>query len=284
MQFGDSYFLQLIGTAMGTSAAVVFANLYFGWHERKRILPKYQDSLKRLGSYSRFIDDVYLMWLGSCDSTWHELIDDFNDFGILKWDVGTPGTSVDFLDLTLTIEDGRIKTKTFQKANNPYLYIPPHSAHTPSIIKGTVRSLLSTYFYQNSEFSDFKYYASLLFKRLQMQGWDPTVLRSLFSTALHSILDKPHKVPSPAAGPASTLSNEELLFLHMEFHPGDIPRRRVRELYSEECEKTLEAEVGIKKFILAYSRPKTLGNIVAKAKLYQQSGREVSKLLTGELT
>ena len=224
------------------------------------------------------------MWMGSCDSIWNDFIQDFNNFGILRWDVMTPEASVNFLDLTLIIENGRITTKTFQKANNPYLYIPPHSAHTPSMIKGTVYSLLNTYFKQNSKFEDFKYFSSLLFKRLQMQGWDPAVLRGLFSTALHSILDKPHKVPSQAAGPASALSNDELLFLHMEFHPRDIPRRRVREIYSQECEKTFEADVGIKKFILAYSRPKTLGNIVAKAKLFKQSGREVSKLLTGELT
>ncbi len=32
MQFGDSYFKQLVGTAMGTSSAVTFANLYFGKH------------------------------------------------------------------------------------------------------------------------------------------------------------------------------------------------------------------------------------------------------------
>eukprot|EP00804_Cyclotella_cryptica_P019064 CCRYP_014483-RA/>CCRYP_014483-RA protein AED:0.27 eAED:0.27 QI:0/-1/0/1/-1/0/1/0/90 len=34
MKFGDSFFLQLIGTAMGTSVAVLFVNLYFGWHEK----------------------------------------------------------------------------------------------------------------------------------------------------------------------------------------------------------------------------------------------------------
>eukprot|EP00804_Cyclotella_cryptica_P015541 CCRYP_003568-RA/>CCRYP_003568-RA protein AED:0.17 eAED:0.17 QI:0/0/0/1/0/0/3/0/226 len=39
MKFGDSYFLQLIGTEMGTSVAVVFANLYFGWHEKKLYSP-----------------------------------------------------------------------------------------------------------------------------------------------------------------------------------------------------------------------------------------------------
>ena len=40
VQFGDSYFLQLVGTAMGTSVAVVFANLYFGWHKKTLLLPK----------------------------------------------------------------------------------------------------------------------------------------------------------------------------------------------------------------------------------------------------
>jgi hypothetical protein len=30
MRFGDSYFLQQIGTAMGTSVVVEFANLYYG--------------------------------------------------------------------------------------------------------------------------------------------------------------------------------------------------------------------------------------------------------------
>eukprot|EP00804_Cyclotella_cryptica_P026558 CCRYP_015389-RA/>CCRYP_015389-RA protein AED:0.19 eAED:0.19 QI:0/0/0/1/0/0/3/0/194 len=46
MKFGNSYFLQLTRTAMGTSVAVVFANLYFGWHEKETLLPKYCDILK----------------------------------------------------------------------------------------------------------------------------------------------------------------------------------------------------------------------------------------------
>ncbi len=46
MKFGDSYFLQLVGTRMGTSVAVVFANLSFEWHEKTLLLPKYCDTLK----------------------------------------------------------------------------------------------------------------------------------------------------------------------------------------------------------------------------------------------
>ena len=41
MQLRDTNFLQLIGTAMGTSVAVIFTNLYYGWHERTFILPHY---------------------------------------------------------------------------------------------------------------------------------------------------------------------------------------------------------------------------------------------------
>ena len=59
MKFGDSYFLQLIGTAMGTSVAVVYANLYFGWHEKETLLPKFQDQLKRIFFDRHFIDDIF---------------------------------------------------------------------------------------------------------------------------------------------------------------------------------------------------------------------------------
>ena len=49
---------------------------------------------------------------------------DIDDFGILKWNVEDPSLSVDFLDLTLTIEDGNIVSKTYQKPLN--LGIPLH--------------------------------------------------------------------------------------------------------------------------------------------------------------
>eukprot|EP00804_Cyclotella_cryptica_P007177 CCRYP_009719-RA/>CCRYP_009719-RA protein AED:0.41 eAED:0.43 QI:0/0/0/1/0/0/2/0/276 len=69
MQFGDSYFKQLVGTAMGTSSAVTFANLYFGKHEKDTILPTFLENLKRISFYARFVDDVFLIWNGPCDDT-----------------------------------------------------------------------------------------------------------------------------------------------------------------------------------------------------------------------
>ena len=39
--YGDLYFLQLSGTAMGTAAAVMWAILYYACHEIAVLLPKY---------------------------------------------------------------------------------------------------------------------------------------------------------------------------------------------------------------------------------------------------
>ncbi len=282
MNFGDSYFLQLIGTAMGTSVAVVYANLYFGWHEKETLLPKYRERLKRIYFHARFIDDVFFIWTGDTDAIWTELIHDYNSFGILKWDITNPVKSVNFLDLTITIENDRITTKTFQKPNNPYLYIPPHSSHAQGMINGIIFSLLRTYYKQNSKHSDFVYYASLLFKRHIMQGWDPATLKNIFASALKK-LTKPNQVPNRnIIGPAPSLRPQQRVFYHMEFHPNDIPRHLVRKIYSDECKSIFKAEISIEQFTMAYSHPKTIGNIITKGKLFEVNGREARKFIMQE--
>lgn len=67
---------------------------------------------------------------------------DTNNFGILSWEFEAPSISVDFPDITLTIEDHRITTKTFQKRLNLYLYqyVMRSSNHSPRIMKGIIYS------------------------------------------------------------------------------------------------------------------------------------------------
>ena len=55
-EFGDCYFLQLLGTAMGTSAAVMWATLYYGYHEVHTIIPKHGNNLLY---FKRYIDDIF---------------------------------------------------------------------------------------------------------------------------------------------------------------------------------------------------------------------------------
>lgn len=285
MKFGDSYFQQRVGTAMGTSCAVQFANLYFAWHEREVIFPTFMTILNRIKFYRRFIDDVFLIWEGPCDADWNHLDHAFNAYGILKWEVHEKTSrSVDFLDLTLNIKGNRIVTKTYQKPQNPYLYLPPHSAHAPGIMKGVIYGQIRTYYRQNSKFSDFVSISRLFFKRLISQGWDQAVLKDLFHTAFNK-LNAQLENPPPAPPPNNNNNNNrrQRLFFHLTFHPNDIPRREIRQIYSETMEEAVRVEADIEQFTVAYSKPTTIGSRIAKAAMYEVEGKEVSKYLAGEV-
>jgi hypothetical protein len=59
---------------MGTSCAVIFANLHYAWHEKTSILPKYVSTPPTANSNSsskpllldrRFVNDIIGIWKGS---------------------------------------------------------------------------------------------------------------------------------------------------------------------------------------------------------------------------
>ena len=99
---------------------------------------------------------------------------------MLKWDFKEPSKSVDFLDLTIYIEDGWVLTRTYQKSMNLYQYISPSSNHPPTMIKGIVYSLLRTYKLQNSKEEDYLNVACLLHERHVARGWGRAFLSASF--------------------------------------------------------------------------------------------------------
>ena len=130
-------FLQLVGTAMGTSATVIWATLYYTYHTVHTLIQNHGHNLLY---FKRYIDDIFGIWTGNLTTDWEAFSDDVNNFGILKWDITEtkPSALVNFLDMNLSIENGKIISRTFQKAMTLYLYIPPDSEHTLSTIKGTI--------------------------------------------------------------------------------------------------------------------------------------------------
>ena len=62
-RFGDTYWKQINGTAMGTSCAVNYAFLYMGLLEMLELL---DDFKMWMPFYGRFIDDGIGIWLTAC--------------------------------------------------------------------------------------------------------------------------------------------------------------------------------------------------------------------------
>jgi hypothetical protein len=136
--FGDTYWLQLTGTAMGTPPAPSYATIVYAIHE-VTLLSQYENNLF---FYRRYIDDVFGIWVPDLsisstenDTIWSSFCTAMNH-NRLQWVVNERSLQVDFLDITITIQPDRcISTKLYEKALNLYLYIPPHSAHPPGVIQ-----------------------------------------------------------------------------------------------------------------------------------------------------
>ena len=84
--FGDTFWHQKTGTAMGTPPAPTYANLFFAVHE-DRILPKYSTNLH---FYKRYIDDIFGIWIPSDNAeederTWEKFVSDINNYHGLNW-------------------------------------------------------------------------------------------------------------------------------------------------------------------------------------------------------
>ncbi len=87
-EFGNEHFKQLMGKAMGTPVACIYATLYYGLHEGKLLLKRYEQNILFL---RRFINDMFGIWTGTSEQ--FESFKNDLPFGKLLWDATTLGKS-----------------------------------------------------------------------------------------------------------------------------------------------------------------------------------------------
>ena len=129
-QYGNCCFKQLIGAAMGTPAAVLWAIIYFYPHKKYNLIPSFTLKMQLL---VRYIDDIFLLVLYEGDDgftleEWIQFGSMINEYEILKWEVGEPSISVNYLDLTAQLKMERWlpkPTKNQQACINTLLPILP---------------------------------------------------------------------------------------------------------------------------------------------------------------
>mmetsp|Transcript_33801 Transcript_33801/g.68790 ORF Transcript_33801/g.68790 Transcript_33801/m.68790 type:complete len:153 (-) Transcript_33801:1879-2337(-) len=92
---------------MGICPAPSIAIIFFAIHE-EFLMSKWSGSIM---FYLRFIDDVFGIWLSNPNYVadnrqWNNFQDDVNDFHGLPWEFIPRSTTVQFMDLTVSIEGG----------------------------------------------------------------------------------------------------------------------------------------------------------------------------------
>jgi hypothetical protein len=122
----------------------MYATLYFAIHELN-LLTQFKIYL---AFYRRYIDDCLGIWLHDPNPeidaiNWTSFKDTMQTYGSLEWELTERQRSTDFLGLTIEMKsNGTFRTKLFEKNLNLYLYIPPHSAHPPGVLRGLTTGML----------------------------------------------------------------------------------------------------------------------------------------------
>ena len=108
--------------------------------------------------------------------------------------------------------------------------------------------------------------------------WEREYIRQL-------ILEATDRIEKRATKPKPTTTTEEdkstRLFIHLQYHPDDSSRGEIRQLYNEHCGELFKKLMlmGIERPIIAYSRPKNIGDYATQAKLHEAPGRTASTIM-----
>lgn len=290
---GDTYWRQTSGTAMGTPPAPAWATIFYALHE-KDMVPRWSSNISL---YKRFIDDVIGIWLTDPDpekdrELWNAFCEDMDSWHDMKWDCNKPTTSVDFMDLTITIEKDRIVTTLYEKALNLYLYIPPFSSHPRGVFTGTISGQILRIRRLCTYKSDADSRIQEFFSRLLARGHLSENLAPLFSKAEENatayLLRSPEEHRELRKRKRDDSHHQ--VYFHLQFHPDDPPSRKIQKLWRDhvsepagdsplsDMKNKMGEDVDIRKLIVAYSRPLNLGNRFSVRNIHGR-GKDVSKFL-----
>jgi len=290
MKFGDIFALQLQGVAMGISPAPPIASIFYSIHEDK-MLPKWNH---RVSFVRRFIDDGIAIWHHDPDdliddADWQCYQDEVSSFHGLPWDFDPRSHSLDYMDVTITIKDGKLTTTLFEKDLALYQYLPPNSSHPPGVLTGLVMGGVLRILQLCSDEDDADGHIHNLYRRLLSRGHQPTNLLPLFDRAITNaqayLANFSKKKPTP------TETKRDTIYLHIPFHPQDPPAKHRQKLWQEhmvqppgkqplaliDCGE--EATFPIEKMTVCYSRHQNLGNYLSYRKLDKYTGRKVSSFI-----
>ena len=134
-RFGNEYHRQITGTAMKTPMAPNYANLFMDNFEQNI----FHDMSQKTGLsplvWFRFIDDIFFIWTSNKDT-----LDHFNSFtqnysksnsrkSKIKFEIHLSTNEVHFLDVTISLKRGKLRTTLFTKPTDSHFYIDNSSCH-----------------------------------------------------------------------------------------------------------------------------------------------------------
>lgn len=134
--FKNDFFLQIKGTAMGSTMAPNYANLFVGHFEHNVVLNQAVNPFfHNILFYRRFIDDILVLWKGTETqlSEFQDFLNEKNDN--LKFSGVFDKEKISFLDIMISIDGNRLKTDLYKKPTDRNTILHGKSYHPTSLKK-----------------------------------------------------------------------------------------------------------------------------------------------------
>jgi hypothetical protein len=117
-----------------------------------------------------------------------------------------------------------------EEEENLRLYIPANSVHPPGCFKGIIFGKIIRYWNQNSNIKDYAELVSKFSHHLQARGHNISEAEAIMLEAASHIDNKQTKKTKQQNEPTS--KKEKILFIHWQFHPHDIDRTAIHQIYN----------------------------------------------------
>ena len=189
VRYGDSLYRQVIGIPMGTNCAPLIADLFLFCYEqdfmRNLKTDTQRDLINAFNSTSRYLDDVL-----NIDNPYFEaMIPSIYPRELQLNKANNSDTKASFLDLDLTISDGVISTKIYDKRDDfdfPIVNYPYLDGDVPrSTSYGVYISQLIRFARACTSVEDFNVRNKVITEKLLKQGFRFHKLRKSFSKFYH---------------------------------------------------------------------------------------------------
>ncbi|KAM4029694.1 uncharacterized protein ACNLHF_022451 [Anomaloglossus baeobatrachus] len=185
--FKGSFYLQLQGTAMGAAFAPAYANLFLGLWERDLPLSDLESSMGRVLLWTRYIDDIFLIWQGSFDFLLVFIRELNSNTRNIRLTYQCSTDSIAFLDvLVYRDSDGFLQSNLHRKSTATNTLLHASSFHPPHMIGSVPTGQFLRIRRLCSSDGDFEIQAAELTKRFLERGYSRRMIKRAYHRAKHS--------------------------------------------------------------------------------------------------
>jgi len=268
VEFDEKIYHQVWGVSMGSKCSPIFADLFMAALEEDFMNSLPGRLREKIGFYKRYLDDIFIIWLGN-EQEYQEFFQLLNGHHRNIKFTTTPdfvNQTTSFLDVSVKISNGIIKTDLFIKETAVNQYLSPLSCHPNSVGRNIPYSLAFRIKRICSEDFDFERQLVKLKGMLMDRGYRERIVDNAFNRV--RALTREHTLEKVVKEPSEKLTFVITYDPRLPPIPSVVHKHARTLMMDNQMKDTFEAG-----FQIAFKRYRNVKEYLCRAKLYQTGSR-----------